>query len=228
MKKYKFLLLDADNTLFDFDKCEAHAFKKAFEDNGESYTDEVYSLYHVINDNIWKELEKGLITRDELKVERYRRLYEALNIEGDGYKTLSSIYEKRLSEQYFELEGSFEMLSALYDDYELYVVTNGITRVQESRFASSRITQLLKKIYISEKMGVSKPNPAFFDMVISDIGEIDRSKYLVIGDSLSSDMDGAIASGIDSCWYNPSQADSKGRNVTYNVKSFDEILNILK
>lgn len=228
MNSYRYLLFDADNTLFDFDKCEKHAFELAFSENGEKYTDEIYCKYHLINDGIWKELEKGLIERDELKVERYRRLFEALGIEGDGYKSIAVSYEKLLAEQSFELDGAFEALGELSGEYGIYVVTNGLTSVQTGRFGASRLTRFIRKIYISEQMGVAKPDPRFFERVVSDIGDGDLSKYLVIGDSLSSDMDGAIAAGIDCCWFNPGGLNSGGRKITYTASGFSDIKALLR
>lgn len=226
MKDYKYLLFDADNTLFDFNKCENEAFKLAVTPFGVEYTDEIYAMYHIINDNLWKLLEKGGTTRDELKVERYRQLFEALGCDADCVSVAKS-YEKCLGNQHFEIEGNYDVVKKLYGKYKLYVITNGLTTVQNSRFSKSRLTPLFEKIYISEQMGASKPSSAFFDEVIRDIGDSELSHYLVIGDSLTSDIDGAIGYGIDSCWYNRDLSDSGGRDITYEIKEMSELLSIL-
>lgn len=228
MAKYKYLLFDADNTLFDFDKSEKEAFRMALEGSELGYSDEVYTRYHVINDGLWKLLEVGGTDRQTLKTERYRLLFEEFGIEGDGYLETASNYERCLGLQAFEIDGVYEMLCRLSEKYEIYLVTNGLTSVQESRLSRSRLSHFFKRVYISEKVGVAKPDPAFFDYVISDIGDPDRSGYLVIGDSPSSDIDGAINSGIDCCWYDRRGVGDCGRITTYTVTNITDTEAVLQ
>lgn len=220
---YKYLLFDADNTLFDFNRCEFEAFKLMITETPLQYSRELYEKYHLINDGLWKDLEKGLTTRDELKVFRYKRLLESQGIYDGDYVKMARTYENYLGKQCFEIDGAFELLEKLYGEYEIYVITNGITAIQNDRFSRSRLTKYIKKIYISEQMGVSKPSTAFFEKVLSDIGDCDKSKYLVIGDSLTSDIDGAIASGLDSCWFNLFGGESAGRMPVYTINDLSEI-----
>ncbi len=226
MSKYKYLLFDADNTLFDFDKSEKEAFKTALGLFNIEYTDEIYGIYHVINDKLWKMLEKGETTRDELKFERFRQFASAVGCSAD-YRDIARKYEKSLGMQVFEIEGNFEVLKTFSEKYKMYVITNGITEVQESRFSRSRFTELFESVYISEKLGVSKPSKLFFDYVFEDIGDFDLSRYLVIGDSLTSDIDGALNSGVDSCWYNRYGLSCEGRKITYEIRHMKELADIL-
>ncbi len=225
--KYKHLLFDADNTLFDFNKCEFEAFKLAIADSPLTYSEKLYKRYHVINDGLWKDLEKGLTTRSELKVLRYKRLLESEGIFDGDYKNLAYNYENYLGMQSFEIDGAESLLSSLHGKVGIYIVTNGITSIQNRRFAKSGLTVYIDKIYISEQMGVSKPSPLFFEKVLEDVGDPDRSNYLVIGDSLSSDIDGAIRSGLDSCWFNLFGETSESRTPTYTVNKLSEINSIV-
>ena len=225
--KYKHLLFDADNTLFDFNRCEAEAFKLAIESSELTYSEELYGKYHVINDGLWKDLEKGLTTRSELKVLRYKRLFEAEGITDGDYKTLALNYENFLGMQSFEIKGAYELLESLSGKFGIYVITNGITSIQKHRFSLSRLTAFVDKIFISEEMGVSKPAREFFSKVIADIGDADVRNYLVIGDSLTSDIDGAISSGIDSCWFDLFGGNADGREPTYTVNKLSGINSIV-
>lgn len=227
MNKYKYLLFDADNTLFDFNRCERSAFRLALEGSALAYSDEVYSLYHKINDDLWKVLEKGGIDRKALKTERYRRLFERCGAVGDGYVEVAKRYEKYLGEQTFEIDGVYEMLSDVRCDHKIFVITNGITSVQENRFSKSRLTSLIDGLFISEMIGFSKPDPKFFDEVVSKIGDEDKSSYLVIGDSLTSDIDGALRYGFDCCWYNREGSDAMGREPTYIIDDITDIRTVL-
>ncbi len=225
--KYKHLLFDADNTLFDFNRCEAEAFKLAIEGSELTYSEELYKKYHIINDGLWKALEKGLTTRSELKVLRYKRLFESEGISDGDYRSLALNYENFLGMQSFEIDGAYELLSSLHGNFGIYVITNGITTIQNHRFSLSRLTGYIDNIFISEEMGVSKPSREFFDKVITAVGDYDLRNYLVIGDSLTSDIDGAIVSGIDSCWFNLFDCDKNGREPTYTVNKLSEINSIV-
>lgn len=223
---YKYLLFDADNTLFDFDKCEEEAFKETFSLCQIQFSEEIYEEYHVINNNLWKLLEAGGISRESLKFERFARLFLKNDIPVDCHK-VACIYEKMLGEMTFEISGNFDIIKKLSESYQLFVITNGLTSVQENRFSKSRFTPFFKKIFISEKIGFSKPSKLFFDEVIKYISDFDLSHYLVIGDSLTSDIDGAIGAGIDSCWYNRYAADGNGRNITYEITEMSQLMELL-
>ena len=226
MKEYKYILFDADNTLFDFDKCEREAFGEAVASGGLPNTDEVYSAYHVINEGIWKLLEKGGIDRETLKTERYRLLFEKFGVEGDGYLKVAKNYEVYLGTKTYEIDSVYEMLGRLSEKYSIYVITNGLTSVQESRFKRSRIRERVKDVFISEDVGYAKPDKRYFDSVLEKIGAT-SDDCIVVGDSLSSDIDGAINSGIDCIWYNRKNEDAAGRTPTYTIFDIAETENIL-
>lgn len=225
--KYRYLLFDADDTLFDFGKCEATALEIALSSSLLKFSSELWERYHKINDDLWKDLEKGFVTRDVIRTERYKRLFESCGVFDDSYLVTAKNYEKALSEQLFEIDGAWELLGKLSEKYELYVITNGVTAVQENRFSNSRIGKIVRKVYISEQMGTAKPSPLFFEKVFADIGDDDREKYLVIGDSLTSDISGAENVGIDSIWYAKNGSDPCGRHPTYTVRDLSEIYPIL-
>ena len=141
---YKIILLDIDNTLFDYPKAEKYAIKATFEDfdffsNGsESEFEEIKKEYKVINDLLWEKLEKGEITSTELKVERFRMLFEKANLSYNP-EEFSKQYLKRLGEGAFLLDGAEEVCKYLYGKYKLGIVTNGMKEVQYSRIGKSPI-----------------------------------------------------------------------------------------
>ena len=228
MNKYKYILFDADNTLFDFDMCERGAFSAALSDSSLVYSDSVYSDYHNINDSLWRLLEKGGIERDLLKSERFRLLFVKYGITDVDCAAFASKYERLLGEQTYEIEGVFDLLGRLSKKYDIYVITNGLTNVQENRFSKSRMTVYFKDIFISEKVGFAKPDKKYFDHVISSVGDPDLSRYIVIGDSLTSDIDGAINSGIDCCWYNRKGIPLEGRRPTYIIEDILSVETVLQ
>ena len=204
---YKTILLDIDNTLFDYPKAEKYAIKTTFEDfdffrNGsESEFEEKKKEYKVINDLLWEKLEKGEITSAELKVERFRMLFEKANLNYNP-EEFSKKYLKRLGEGAFLLDGAEELCKYLYGKYRLGIVTNGMKEVQYSRVGKSSVGKYIDKIIISEEVGISKPNAGIFEYALKELGTKDKKEAIMIGDSLSADIQGGINFGIDTCWVN--------------------------
>jgi len=227
--KYEIIIFDADDTLFDFKKAEKEAFKSTMLEFNIEY-DEDYHLkeYSNINADIWKEFEKGLITQEKLKVERFKRFSEKLKIEFDEIEFANS-YTKNLSFASFLYDDSIELIENLHKDYRLTIITNGLTEVQHKRVRNSVIGKYFEEVVISEEVGAAKPDIKIFEHALSKINYTDKRKVLMVGDSLSSDIKGGINFGIDTCWFNPEKAENKsGLNPTYEITKLTLLKNILE
>lgn len=220
--KYELIIFDADETLFDFKKSEKYAFENAMLEFNIEY-DESYHLkiYKEINDSIWKELENGLITQEKLKVERFKRLSDKLNIKFDPAEFAKS-YMKHLANASFLYEDSTSLIEDLYKEHKLIIITNGLKDVQTNRIRKSTIGKYFEDIVISEEVGVSKPNSKIFEVALENIDYTDKSKILMVGDSLTSDVKGGINFGVDTCWFNHEKALNKT-----DIKPTYEISNLL-
>lgn len=232
MASYKYILFDMDNTLLDFSRAEYLAFKSTAESVGLDYNEELYSMYSEINDSLWKKLEVGGITLDELKIERFRMLFSALGYPDDNEREKMALamrdeYMHALGQQGCLVPDAREVCEVLSKKYRMFIVTNGIADIQVSRFALSGIDKYFEEMFISERIGHTKPDKGFFDYVLRAVGDNDKSAYLVIGDSLTSDCDGAIAYGLDICRYNPKNQPDKGRVLTYTVSKLTDLFGIL-
>lgn len=226
--KYEVLLFDADETLFDFKKSERQAFENSIREFNMEY-DENYHLkiYEEINTGIWLEFEKGLITQEKLKVERFRRLSEKLNVSFDP-KEFAKSYMKHLANASFLYEDSLELIKNLSKNYRLAIITNGLTDVQSKRIGQSVIAKYFDTIVISEEVKASKPNPEIFEIALSNLNYTDKSKILMIGDSLSSDIKGGINFGVDTCWTNFKNIEnSTTLKPTYEISTLLDLLKIL-
>lgn len=230
MKNYKYLLFDADETLFDFKKAEHEAFRLTCDASGTGFSEEIYQVYSEINDALWKLLEKGGTTLPELKLERYRQLLEYSGHPEEGMiekaAEMRDLYVEFLGQQAFLMPDAVEVCRTLSEKYTLYIITNGISKIQRARLAKTPIKDFIRDIFISEEIGAAKPAAEYFDYVFDHIGDADKSKYLVIGDSLSSDIKGAVHYGLDSCWINPKNMAAEFP-VTYTVSELREIYNYL-
>lgn len=226
--KYKVLLFDADETLFDFKKAEANAIKNTFLDFNLEY-DENYHLdiYHNINSNIWKEFEEGLISQENLKTERFKRLGERLNLHINEIAFAKS-YLHNLSLGSFLFDESEEIIKKLSKNYKLAIITNGLTVVQKNRISKSTIAKYFEEIIISEEIGLSKPNSEIFEYTLNKIGHADKDSVLMMGDSLTSDIKGGMNFGIDTCWYNPYKIkNTHNFKPTYEIYDLKELKEIL-
>lgn len=224
---YRIAFFDADNTLLDFTRAEHDALCACLTARGLPHDEDTVSSYSAINDGHWKRLELGLTTRDRLKSERFADFFQSIGYSGDPV-LMARDYESTLGKQTCLLDGALELIQELHGKCELYIVTNGITAVQESRFGACALAPFFDRCFISEQMGCAKPEKRFFDLVAAAIPNFDCRQALVIGDSLSSDIRGGINAGLDTCWFNPhNKPTPSDMSITYTVRQLSEIKDIL-
>ncbi len=204
MSKFTTVLFDADDTLLDFHKDEKQALIKVLDRYGVPATEENIQIYSDINQGMWRQLEKGEITKPELKRTRFKKFFEAINfICDEDPLTVNEQYLSLLSEGGNTLDGAVETVKTLYEDgYELHIITNGIAATQAKRLTRSGLLPYIKEVFVSETIGYQKPRKEYFDAVLEKITEKDKSRILVIGDSLTSDIKGAMNAGLPCCWLN--------------------------
>jgi 2-haloacid dehalogenase len=227
--KYEVIIFDADETLFDFKKSERDAFKNTMLEFEVEYDENHHlKIYHGINNAIWKEFENGLITQEKLKVERFQRFSQTLKLGFDEIEFAKS-YSKHLADASFLFDDSVELVKSLHKDYRLTIVTNGLKDVQDKRIRKSVIAKYFEDIVVSEEVQVAKPDPKIFEHLLSNIRHTNKSKVLIVGDSLTSDIKGGINFGVDTCWYNPNKTENKtGIKPTYEISSLMELKVILE
>src|SRR6056297_350939 len=199
---YKLVLIDADNTLFDYNRAEAYALENSLKDYGfDGDFGQIRKEYTKINSQMWRQLEKGLVTKEELSTKRFKRLFEPYNL-NISPTDFSQKYLSYLGQSNFLMEDAQEIIQYLYENYRVIIVTNGIKDVQYSRLDNSTIKDYNHGVVVSEDIGVSKPDPAFFEHALNLASHHDKKDVIIIGDSLSSDIKGGINFGIDTCWFN--------------------------
>lgn len=200
--KYPYLLLDADNTLFDFDRANRKAFRAVCEACDIPENDETFQHYERCNNAMWAAFDRGACTKEHLVVQRFRNFLTEMGLDRDAVRC-NEIHLRTLGECAFMLPHAEEVCRTLCRDHRLYLVTNAVASVQRGRLSRSSVKDCFAAAFISEEAGAAKPDPAYFDYVFDRIDGITRENCLVIGDSLSSDMRGANNYGLPCCWYNP-------------------------
>ena len=222
--RYDTVLFDADQTLFDFVRSEREALLAALRLSGISPTEEMIDRYSEINLATWKRLERGEITKEALRTDRFYAFCAYFGLAVDVPK-MAADYLASLATQSFLLEDAFAVCEALSKHCRLYIVTNGIASVQHGRFDRSPIKPFFRDIFISDELGAEKPHPAFFDGVSHRVPDFDPAHTLVVGDSLTSDMAGGIAAGLDTCWFNPAGKPVPAEMpITYTVQSLRDVI----
>ena len=225
---YKFLLFDLDHTLLDFDAAEDVALSHLLKEEGVEDIQAYKDYYVPMNKALWKDLEQKKITKSDLVNTRFSKLFAHFGIENDGVY-LAERYQFYLSQQGQVFSGAMELLDSLIDrGYELYAATNGITYIQTGRLEQSAIAPFFKEIFISEQLHTQKPDAAFYEKIGARIPNFNKNHALMIGDSLSADIQGGNNAGIDTIWYNPPHLENKSlAQPTYEVDSYQALLELL-
>ncbi len=222
--RYDILLCDADDTVLDFQKAMRTSIVGAARAVGVKADDErIVKEFGEASAIVWRKLEDKLIERDKLDTLRFSMLKERLGEDFD-VSVVSETFLENLKKTRFLLDGATEFLSAVRNrGIKVYILTNGLARVAHERLKA--LDGCIDGAFISEEIGYNKPDPRLFDCVFNELGGVDKSRTLIFGDSINSDIRGGINSGIDTCLFDPSE--SKECSADYSVRGYDGILRIL-
>ena len=227
--KYTTILFDADGTLLDFHRCEREAVTEAFSALGVETNSEMIDEYSRINDRLWKKLERGEIEKNVLVYQRFEEFFEKYGIVADAHR-MASEYMRTLSQRAYLIDGAEELCKRLYGKARMYIVTNGVKSNQESRLAVCGLLKYFDGAFISECTGFEKPKIEFFKYVEDHVSGLSKEHTVIVGDSLSSDIQGGINYGIDTCWFSPegkSAPETMADKITCTVRSYDAMYEFL-
>ena len=226
--RYDLLLCDADDTLFDFGKAEENAFADACAVMGFAATKELLEIYSVINEALWKLLEQGGITQKVLRVRRFEQFLEKICRTDLDAQAMSDAFVQSLGRQSVPIDGAIEAIARWSKIVPVIIVTNGIAKVQHNRMNGSEVRHYIRGMVISEEVGAAKPDPKMMEVGMEMAGVTDKSRVLMLGDSLSSDMAAAANAQVDACWYNPKKnVNKKGLPIRYEITDLDDVDGIL-
>ncbi|AAK33953.1 noncanonical pyrimidine nucleotidase, YjjG family [Streptococcus pyogenes] len=225
---YNFLFFDLDHTLLDFDAAEEVALTKLLEEYQVIDIKAYKDYYKPMNQNLWKQLEGGDISKADLVNSRFALLFAHFGVTVDG-RQLAEGYQKHLKDQGQVYAGAKELLADLTaQGYNLYAATNGIATIQQGRLQASGLAPYFKAIFISEQSGSQKPKKAFYDWMTQQVSNYQPDQALMIGDSLSADVQGGINAGMDTLWYNPKHLlNNSPVHPTYEVSDYQALLNCI-
>lgn len=223
----KIVLLDLDNTLIDFNECARHSIINIFKKLNIPYSEKVFETFIEENVKIWKRLEKGEITKGELRANRWNIILNRLGIDYDG-TVIEEMFENGVAQGAYPVEGAYGLLDYLSPKYDLYIISNGFRSVQENRLKIGDFRKYFKNVFVSEDIGIQKPAKEFFDYCFRKAKIQNTEDVVLIGDSLSADITGGKNYGIDTVWFNRNnEVPPEDIKPTYTVKELKEIENIL-
>lgn len=229
MGKFTTILWDLDQTILDFAKSQDYALRYAFRQFGLETKDETVAVYAAINDTYWKRMERGEITKDEVLRGRFVTLFEQLGIENIRPEAFGDIYQDALGEVFFFQDEADKVIVRLKEKgFRQYIVTNGVNRTQAKKIRLSGLDRMVDGVFVSELMGYPKPRKEYFDACFAQLTDTSREECLLVGDSITSDIQGGVNAGIAVCWYNPKgQRNDAGLPVDYEIRDLHELMQIL-
>ena len=229
--QYKTLFIDLDDTLWDIHQNSKECLLEIYNDYGynqyyETFTD-YYNVYMPSNHHLWGLYREGKIKKDELIVERFLVPIRQFGIDDVVYaKNLSDDFLERTTCKTKLVEGTMELLDYLKPKYDMHILTNGFREVQYKKIENSGLKPYFDKIILSDDVGVNKPHADFFTYALQNTNAL-SAETLMIGDSWDADILGAYNSNIPQLWFNPEGLAPEGFTPTYNVKTLDQIKDIL-
>ena len=225
---FEFLFLDLDDTILDFQKAEHVALSKTLRGFGLEPTEIVLKRYNLINKAHWEALERKELTREQVLVGRFQVLFEEMGISAEPVK-VARAYEHNLSIGHWFLPGAEEAVARLSRKYKLYLTSNGTASVQKGRMTSANLYRFFENVFVSQEIGVNKPAVEYFEKCFAQIPGFDKTKAIIVGDSLTSDILGGQNAGIATCWVNPHH--KQGRpdiRVDYEIEALSQLEDLLE
>lgn len=225
-KEYKAVFVDVDDTLFDFEACARQSMYRAAETMRLTLPENVGTVFQEINDGLWHRIEQGTLTRERLRTIRWNRIFEACGIVGDG-PAFESLFIRGLCESTVPVPGAEELLKYLKGKYTVCIASNAFYDQQEKRLTDAGLIGYTDHLFVSERIGVNKPQKGFFEGCFRELDGIGPEDCIMIGDSLTADIAGAKAFGMDTIWFNYRKKEDLPDCADYTVTALETIREIL-
>lgn len=226
--KHKIFLFDLDDTLLDFKASEQLSFERTAQALGlAGDLTALFLHYQEINLALWRAFEGGTVTKDFLRVERFRKTFAENGLVLDP-EAASNLYLESLADTVVLIDGALQLCETLAGFGEVGIITNGVEAIQNQRLVKSGLRQHISFVSTSEASGYAKPDVRFFEYASQMARPFAKHEAIIIGDRLDADILGANRYGIDSCWFNPGRLANASEAVpTYEANTLQDITRLL-
>lgn len=224
----KAVLLDVDDTLLDFAACSRHAMLAAAREFSLAFPEDYYDIFHRVNTGLWLEIQAGTLTVEGLRDVRWQTIFREYGVDFDG-ALFEDRFKANLNLSAEPVEGAVELLAYLRGKgYVLGAASNGPYGQQVRRLRSAGMLEYFQGLYISQRIGAVKPSAEFFAACFADLSPIRPQEAMMIGDSLSADIQGAGDYGLRTCWFNIHRAAAEPvPRPDFTVERLEEIRSFL-
>ncbi len=223
----KCILIDIDNTLLDFHKCSREAMCLAAKDFDIEFPQNYFETFTEINNSLWEKIEKGELNRQGLFKIRWNMIFEAMGINADG-EEFEELFREYIKSSAIPVDDASEVLEYLSEKYYVCTASNSELAQQEKRLKKAEMLPHIRKIFTSEEIGFAKPSSGFFEACKRELPQFEKEEIMLIGDSITADINGAKAYGFKTCWFNFSRiSDAKCDSADFIVDELIQIKNIL-
>lgn len=220
---YSTFLIDLDHTIFDSDASESAALRQAMNAAGITEADGYAADFQRINFGLWAMVERGEMTPQQVRTLRFEKLVQETGLDADPY-AMAEAYVLGLGANGDLYAGALDVLEHLSRHASLALLTNGLSEVQRTRVERTGIAAYFEAIVISAEVGVAKPHTEIFDIAFDQLGSPHKDTALMVGDSLSSDIQGGTNYGIATCWYNPHRKSARPSNsISHDIHALGEL-----
>jgi 2-haloacid dehalogenase len=213
----KAIFFDADNTILDHKQSEKEALKYLFNEIGQEYKEEYQDIFAPLDRNLWNSVRNNsnIIPKEDIPEYRFKELFRLIGLEYNNYKKANELFQYGFANSVALIENAYNIIKYLYDkNYKLYVVTNGLVKLQKPRVNNTEIAKYISDIIVSEEVNSSKPNPEIFNILLNRIN-LKSNEVIMVGDSLEKDIKGANNANIKSIWYNPKNNENHTEIIPY-------------
>ena len=223
----KAIIIDIDNTLIDFHKSAYLAVQKSFIKHGLKFDDGVFETFVKINDELWLQIERGLLDRETLWGIRFQKVLGALNIDYDAPDQVEKDFRAFLYDIAIAVDGAKDLLEYLKGKYKVYAGSNAIYNQQINRLTLAGLIEYLDGIFVSEKIGYQKPSKEFFDACFENMNGVKQSEVVMIGDSVTADIKGGYLYGLTTIWFDHKNTGKTCEYANYTVNKLSDVKSIL-